>query len=174
MIVVRPLLATNTNYSKTTDKSTHNKLMSRGDGLYRVISVQRHTPTTDENGVPNAVSIYWSTAVPSGSTIAGISHEQIAIEGQGSAVNNERQAPKGKVAMRKRCDTEETLTLPRPKGNKKATRTHRVSPKFRASMTKMKITQRRSESKRKGDIQNSPSYARITSMMTRWIQENAR
>lgn len=109
VFVDRPQLPVGTNNLKTTDKQKY-KLLPWADGPYRIISVQQHTMTMNENVVLNAMSIDRATLASSNNSNANVGDGRNAIKGERAIIENEYQALEGDVGKNNWCDTLDTMT----------------------------------------------------------------
>lgn len=57
VLLDRSPFAANVNSSLKSDKLPYNKLVPRVDGPIRIVTIQDHTLTSDENGLPEIVSV---------------------------------------------------------------------------------------------------------------------
>lgn len=80
VFVDRPPLGVCTKNSKTTDRTTKNKLLLGAEGPYHIISGQNLNLSIDDNAVPNTISIDRAAPAPPDNTIASVGEGQNASE----------------------------------------------------------------------------------------------
>lgn len=98
--------------SKTTDKSTYNKILRSDDEPYTIFGPEQDTLNLGKNGIPSTISIDRETVASSNHTNASVGEGRNAIKGEDSVIGNEPQAHEDGVEESKQCDTEKTITYP--------------------------------------------------------------
>lgn len=141
-----------TNISKTTDKATSNMSLPRAEGSYRIISVEQHTLTIDKNGVASPILIDRAALASSISTNANVGNGRNANGDERANIENEYQAPEGKVAGSGWCDTDKRNTYRTAVARENIKTTNGAGPEIQPSMTRTRNIHHQGRWKRKGDI----------------------